>query len=178
MRPIKQDAIQNDIRLLEMALYEVTKGQTQFSDQGAIVKKVAEYKRLIKRGTFTLDGLEDKIFSRFGIIDERSKDDTIVYDASNELMKTPLGGIFGQLVQASQRGMTGTTGEVENPEGPLTEREIEELDELDRLAELDRLGRLDEFELNELDELDEDFEQGQANDDFPDTEEPEDDLPF
>lgn len=180
MRPIKQDAIQNDLRLLEMALYETTKGQTYCTSQVVIVKKVTEYKRLIKRGTFTVDELEDRIFSRYGIIDERSKADTEIYDARKEMVfgtgPNSLGGLFSQLVRKSQEYKEQLELKQEQP---LTEDEVKELDELDRLAESDRLNNLDkQNEQNELDELDDQFEQDWIDEDFPKKEDPEDDLPF
>jgi len=164
MRPIKYDAIHNDMRLMEMALYETTKGQTQHSSQEVLVKKIAEYKAIIKRGTFTLDELEDKIFSRYGIVNERSRIDTAMYDASMEMLGDP-SGLFGNLFRKSQ-GLPNT------PPVPPAD-------------ETNSLEGLDLDDLDDLDEFDDDFEQGQLDEDFPidpnnSNEEPEDDddLPF
>lgn len=106
MRPIKQSAIQNDLRLLEMALYEQTKGQTRNTTQESIIQKVREYKGLIKRGTFSIDQLEDKTFSRYGIIDERSQFDTELLDATSGL--DAFSGMFGGLFRKSQ-GMNSSS---------------------------------------------------------------------
>lgn len=108
MRPIKYDALQNDVRLMEMALYEVTKGQTSQSTPDALVKKVAEYKALIKRKTFTIDQLEDKVFSRYGIMNSNSFSDTQLYDASiaqmpkEGLNRDNVASLFGSLFKKAQ----------------------------------------------------------------------------
>lgn len=173
MRPIKHDAIQNDQRLMEMALYEVTKGQTQHASYEKLVKKIAEYKGIIKRGTFSLDELEDKIFSRFGVIDERSKTDTAIYDASQEMglgMGTdPIASLFGGLFRKSQGLPSGYPPPVgiDDPEAPNESKQINLPDDVD----------------DELKELNDRLEKDQLDEDFPidpkgSKEDPDDDLPF
>jgi hypothetical protein len=163
MRPIKYDAIQNDIRLMEMALYEVTKGQTQHADMNQVLSKVYEYKKLIKRGTYNIDQLEDKVFSRFGILNDYSKKDTMIYDATkpSELYgNSPFSSLFGELFRKSQGLAEQVKSDgIENPDTP---------DDPDNPEDLGDLGESAEDFYKDLRELDENFEKDQLDDDFPD----------
>lgn len=180
MRPIKYDAIQNDMRLMEMALYEITKGQTQNASQDLIVKKLSEYKRIIKRGTYTLDQLEDKIFSRFGLLNKRSKTDTAIYDASLDAQTSPLDSFFSGFFRKSQ----GLDGKPTTGLGGFDE--LDGLEEYDGLDDLDNLDDLDlsledltppdpdNIDEKPMKELDDKFSKDQLDNDFPDnSEEPE-----
>ena len=68
--------MENDDRLLRIAFYEETKGLTrQLKTQDQILGRFVEFKRLVKRGDFTIQGLEDSVFERQGVIEKRSEDD-------------------------------------------------------------------------------------------------------
>ena len=68
--------MENDDRLLRIAFYEETKGLTrQLKTQDQIMGRFVEFKRLVKRGDFTIQGLEDSVFERQGVIEKRSEDD-------------------------------------------------------------------------------------------------------
>ena len=72
----RQIAMENDDRLLRIAFYEETKGLTrQLKTQDQIMGRFVEFKRLVKRGDFTIQGLEDSVFERQGVIEKRSEDD-------------------------------------------------------------------------------------------------------
>ena len=83
MRPIKKDALTNDSRLLEMAVYEATKGQTVDCDKQALLAAFKNYKRILKQGDATIDSLEDQVFSRFGIVAKKAVRDTNLIDAGH-----------------------------------------------------------------------------------------------
>lgn len=171
MRPIKHDAIQNDLRLMEMALYEVTKGQTQHATHEDIIKKVAEYKGIIKRGTYTIDQLEDKIFSRFGIIDERSVTDTAIYDASPDMGANydPIASLFSGLFRKSQGLPNYPPASPSASVPPTTNNVPPEIDE-------DLMEELDKFEEKfQQDQLDVDFPEGKDRKPEEDDEEDPDD---
>jgi hypothetical protein len=58
----------NDQRLVKMAEYDVTRGYTKSQVlPESLQSKFAEFKTLIKRGSFTLEELESDVFSRWGI---------------------------------------------------------------------------------------------------------------
>jgi len=61
----------NDMRIKKVAEYDVTHGYTKMdvtADQ--LQGKFAELKHLVRRGSFTLKGLEDNVYSRWGITED------------------------------------------------------------------------------------------------------------
>ena len=167
MRPIKYDAIHNDMRLMEMALYETTRGQTHNTSQELIVKKLSEYKRLIKRGTYTIDQLEDKIYSQFGIINERSRTDSAIYDASSEMEDNPLNSLFSCLFRKAQ-GLDSLTS-------PDSSSQLQELDDKFTQDQLDE--DFPDFP-DSPDEISEEPEKPEELDEFDFLDDPDDNLPF
>ena len=94
---ISQQALQNDRRIENMAVYQVTKGYTdipqrstshslpmdQLEEQGNTMeamsavlyvdklgKVFSELKGFVMRGTFTLDQLEDRVYAQYGIVSD------------------------------------------------------------------------------------------------------------
>ena len=66
-----QQAVQNDMRLQSCAVYEVTKGLTlAIKDREPILAKFAEFKAMVKRGSMTLEQLEDSLAVRHGVVEE------------------------------------------------------------------------------------------------------------
>lgn len=168
MRPIKQSAIQNDMRLMEMALYDLTKGQTKNTTPEAIYMKISEYKGIIKRGTYKIDQLEDRVFSRYGIVDERASFDTELCDAMGG---DALSGLFGGLFRKSQ-GIDDKGLNPVNPVNPLNEGNT-----VDFNAQEEELRDI-------LEEINGKLNKGQIEKDFPDPPASpyedlgDDDLPF
>jgi len=103
-RPIKHDAMKNDSRLLEMAFYQASHGQTQNSSQDKIIKILREFKSIIKKGEATIDSLEDAVFSRFGIVDEGSYHDTQMVD-SGMFEQADAGRGFFRAIQRKSSGL-------------------------------------------------------------------------
>jgi len=170
MRPIKHDAIQNDLRLMEMALYETSKGQTRNTTHSELLKKISEYKRLIKRESYTIDELEDRVFSRFGITDERSRSDTAIYDATMDIMPDQLNSLFGGLFRRGQGLPTQIEGKAKEAK---EEGEGLTHDDMDDASQF----------MQELDEIDRQVENDNVDKDFPedypeDLSDADDDLPF
>ena len=169
MRPIKYDAIKNDMRLMEMALYEGTKGQTSKSTQAAITQKILEYKGLIKRGSYTIDQLEDKIFSQYGILNNRSQTDTVVYDANLETESDPLANLFGGLFR-KHKGLDSKLPQLpDSPDSPDSPHP----DSVHNLIDEESFRELND-QLNH-DQVDRDFPETPeppAPDDFDEYEEP------
>lgn len=60
----------NDERLSILALYDASHGYIKEDiTRDTLQHKFVEFKKLIKRGSFTLKSLEDDIYSRWGIIE-------------------------------------------------------------------------------------------------------------
>lgn len=71
---IKQTVYKNDQRLIEMTIYHESKGMTRaIKGEEQLSARFTEFKMLIKRGSFTIKELEEKIFSENGIITSPSK---------------------------------------------------------------------------------------------------------
>jgi hypothetical protein len=98
MRPIKQDALLNDQRIIEMSIYQETHGNTRSGTFEGISKRIKEFKTMIKRKETTLDELEDLVFSRYGILNDNSIKDT---DLLDNIKKDPY-GFFSDLFKAEQ----------------------------------------------------------------------------
>lgn len=64
----KQTATRNDNRLMEAAHYCETKGFTVvLNDPGRIFERFAEYKRLVRRGSVTIERIESDVYEKYGI---------------------------------------------------------------------------------------------------------------
>ena len=71
----KKQATINDNLIMEVAFYHETKGLTvPTKDFGKVYERFAEFKRYIKNGEFTLEELENKVYSEFGIVTPISND--------------------------------------------------------------------------------------------------------
>lgn len=72
----------NDIRLRKICEYELTKGWTTLDITPEVLQEQFKYfKAKVKSKSFTLDELEDVVYSKWGIVDNKlkSKDsDTII----------------------------------------------------------------------------------------------------
>ena len=68
----RREAVDNDRRLQDLATYEITKGLTvALENLEDILPKFAEYKNLVKRGSFTIDELEDNILTKYAIVTKK-----------------------------------------------------------------------------------------------------------
>jgi len=65
----KQLACNNDLRLEQLASYEVSRGLTKGVDQQNLLAKFTEYKQLVRKGSFTLQQLEDIVYSKYGVLE-------------------------------------------------------------------------------------------------------------
>lgn len=67
----KDEAIMNDQKLSDLALYACTNGLTKVcNDPEAIQNRFTEFKRLVKRGSFTIEQLENSVGERYGIVNK------------------------------------------------------------------------------------------------------------
>lgn len=70
----REQAIVNDNKLLDMATYAVSAGQTKLCSMHdpvfmhALQDKFNYFKRLVRTGEFTMQQLEDKIYTDYGIV--------------------------------------------------------------------------------------------------------------
>ena len=70
-----QQAAQNDRRLQNCAAYWVSKGLTvQIPDAETLMQKFGEFKRLVRRGTFTVQDIENMTARRYGVIENETVD--------------------------------------------------------------------------------------------------------
>ena len=74
----KRLAMDNDHRLMEMAAYHETKGLTQGANPVEIHDRFSDFKRTIKKGSYTIDELEAKIYGLFGVVYEDPRAATLV----------------------------------------------------------------------------------------------------
>ena len=66
----KNIALANDSRLLECALYWQSKGNMIPLDPESVGNRFAEFKGLVRRGSFTMKQLEKRVFGKYGFIDD------------------------------------------------------------------------------------------------------------
>jgi len=72
----KEETMLNDQRINDLALYAVTHGLTTICKDPMIVQnKFVEFKRLVKRGSFTIEQLEDHVCIQFGITSAKNQDE-------------------------------------------------------------------------------------------------------
>tara|TARA_R110000823_G_scaffold236867_1_gene362495 strand:- start:825 stop:1235 length:411 start_codon:yes stop_codon:yes gene_type:complete len=65
--------IMNDQRIMKLVEYDITKGYTTTpKDNKDLQVRFNEFKKLVKRGSFTLAELEDDVYARWGI-DEKPR---------------------------------------------------------------------------------------------------------
>jgi hypothetical protein len=68
---MRQNVRDNDVLLLELAIYKASKGQTVMLENPEIIQSTfTELKTLVQRGTFSMEALEKDILSRHGIVDD------------------------------------------------------------------------------------------------------------
>ena len=64
-------AITNDNRIMEMAAYWESKGNMYpIPSAESMLQRFAEFKGLVRRGSFTMEQLEAHVFGRYGIREE------------------------------------------------------------------------------------------------------------
>jgi len=71
---LRKKAIDNDRRIQDLVTYELTKGLTVVLDDTDALPRFAEYKALVKRGSFTLDELEDRVLSKYALVPEKKNE--------------------------------------------------------------------------------------------------------
>ena len=64
---LKKIVMENDNHLYNLAMYAETRGLCVNANSENVLKRFAEYKNLIKRGSVTLEKLEVDIYNKFGI---------------------------------------------------------------------------------------------------------------
>lgn len=64
----KAKAIINDSRVAQMATYYETHGLMKQTAQEDISKRFCILKRIIQRGSFTIDEVEERIYTQFGLV--------------------------------------------------------------------------------------------------------------
>jgi len=68
---LRREALENDRTLQDLVTYELTEGLTvalvHITD---ILPKFAEYKALVKRGSFTVAQLEERVLAKYAIVTE------------------------------------------------------------------------------------------------------------
>jgi hypothetical protein len=64
-----EQILRNDSRITNLAEYEVTRGYTHINGvtKEEIQARFADFKGIVKRGEFTLQGLENDVYARWGI---------------------------------------------------------------------------------------------------------------
>lgn len=71
----KHWAIINDNRLMEVAMYQETKGRTMpVLDGRGFCDRFSEFKRYIQRGSMTIEQLEERVYGRFGLFLEGQRE--------------------------------------------------------------------------------------------------------
>ena len=66
----KEQAVQNDKRLQSCAAYELSNGlMVEITDRNALIEKFVQFKMLVRRGSMTIDELEDSLAIRFGVVE-------------------------------------------------------------------------------------------------------------
>ena len=81
----KKIVIQNDARLQDLSVYEVSKGLTIPTTASDLQRKFVEFKGLVKRGSFTIDQLEDMVCTKWGIVNELTSQEKGFIDALSQL---------------------------------------------------------------------------------------------
>jgi len=66
----KDVASHNDWRLRDIALYHESRGMTHCVEAEKVRDRFIEFKGLVKRGSFTIDELEKRVFVEYGIVEE------------------------------------------------------------------------------------------------------------
>ena len=94
MHSKKQWAQYHDNRLLELAMYQLSEGLTlPVKDRDKLYEKFAEFKGLVKRGSFTIEQLEESVYGRYGIIPDPDTDRSDAHNFISALEK--LAGLTG-----------------------------------------------------------------------------------
>jgi hypothetical protein len=86
----KQTACNNDMRLEQMAHYIVSCGLTKPFVQQDYFNKFVELKQLVKKGSFTLENLEDMMYAKYGVLEKCGNDNFLnnLQALTKELSKT------------------------------------------------------------------------------------------
>ena len=84
----KQEAVENDRRINDLATYAVTKGLTLsiMDHQEELLPMFTQFKMLVRRGSFTLAQLENMIIDKYGIVKKEPHplDDIVFLDEEPE----------------------------------------------------------------------------------------------
>ena len=84
---MKREAVNNDRRLQDLATYKLTQGLTvPLEDLRDTLPLFAEYKKLVRRGSFTIEQLKDRVVSKYGVVTQESHplDDVVFLDEEPE----------------------------------------------------------------------------------------------
>ena len=97
MQSKKQWAQFYDDRILELAMYQISEGLTlSVNSKEELYGKFSEFKKLIVRGSFTIEQLEESVYGRFGIMpppitsfpySKRDNEDEFGEDDINEFLQ-------------------------------------------------------------------------------------------
>jgi hypothetical protein len=101
---IKREAVTNDRRLQDLATYEVTKGLTvSLEHPQATLPLFAEYKRLVRQGSFTVDQLEERVLDRYAIVSHKMENPLADIEFLDEEPETNY-GFVDDLSQSKEEG--------------------------------------------------------------------------
>ena len=89
----KDLALLNDQRLMHLAFYKESNGMTdKIKDPLALNIRFSEFKKLVKRGSFTLDQLEESVYSDCGVVgaDNKPADPEMVLQNFIDMVKSKM----------------------------------------------------------------------------------------
>jgi len=85
---IKETVIKNDQLLMELAMYHESKGMTTtLPNPDQLFARFEEFKRLLKRQEFTMGQLEDRVYSRYGVITKEKNKSITLNDMLNSTIE-------------------------------------------------------------------------------------------
>jgi hypothetical protein len=65
----RETAFLNDQRIMELATYHETRGlMRRIMDPQILSERFVEFKGLLRRGSYTMKQLEDKVYKQFGVL--------------------------------------------------------------------------------------------------------------
>ena len=68
------EAVSNDNRIQACVMYTLSEGLTkQIKDDDALFRKFKEFKGLVRRGSMTIEQLENMVYTLYGITSENSE---------------------------------------------------------------------------------------------------------
>jgi uncharacterized protein YktB (UPF0637 family) len=111
----KKLAGSNDQRLMEIAAYHESRGMIRaIESPEKLWGRFAEFKQLVRRGSFTINQLEDRIYSNFGIMSGLTKAEELqkileeTRKMTNEFKKRDM----DHVKENKEKGVDGISGDL------------------------------------------------------------------